>query len=214
MNYFLEWNIACCILAAVTIGELLPHWSPRRIQAAGLVVLMMLGVFGVTHLPRSANYVTMLRGRDSMLNARAAAAKQALDEIKAVKGPVLSEDMLLLTKAHKDIPWEPAIITQLAATGMFDESRAIARVERRWFDRIIVRSLSRDPQAFPGGHHHIYSDRMRAAINEAYEVRETLGDGYTIMQPRFKIASVPITEHALTGRSATQSSAAALPLSR
>jgi hypothetical protein len=202
MNYFLEWNIACCILAAVAVGELLPHWSPRRIELTGLVVLLMLGVFGVAHLPRSATYVTMLRGRDSALNARATAATHALAEIKAVRGPVLSEDMLLLTKAHKDIPWEPAIITQLAATGVFDESPAIARVERRWFDRIVVRSLAMEPTAYPSGHHPIYSERMRAAIEEAYEVRVKLPDGYTVMQPRF------------TYDTATQSSAAPPPLSR
>lgn len=182
--YFLEWNVACCILAGVTVGELLPSWRTHRISSAGLVVLLMLGVFGVDHLPRTETYVTMLRGRSPLLNARATAAARVLDEIKAVPGPVLSEDMVLLEKANKEIPWEPAIITQLAETGVFDERRALERLEARWFDLVVVRTLDRDPKSYAAGRHLLYTDRMRHAIQQAYEVRARLANGYTILQPR------------------------------
>jgi hypothetical protein len=182
-NYFLEWNVMCSILAGITTGEILRYGPTRRMSTAGVVVLLLLGLFGIDQLGRTVGYVRIMRGRDAALNARAVSAGRAFDEIKAARGPVFSEDMVLLAKANKDIPWEPATITQLAATGLFDETRTIETVEARWFDLIVAKTLDLRPFSYSGPH-VFYSERIREAIRDSYEVRADLGSGYTILQPR------------------------------
>jgi hypothetical protein len=184
MNYFLEWNVSCCVLAAIASGELLSLGPARRLTMAGVVVSLMLGIFAVNHVPRSINYVTMLRGKDSTLNARAAAVTRAAEAIAEVPGPVLSEDLLLLQRVNREVPWEPAIITQLAETGLFDENLALGKIRAQTFGLIVAKTLDLDPSRFPGGRHLLYTTRMRDAIHDAYEVRAKLGAGYTLLQPR------------------------------
>ena len=183
INYFLEWNATCCVLAGIAIGELLPYLPARRMHTAGIVVLLMLSIYGVNKLPRTFTYLKFARGRDATLNARAVSAKRALDEIVAASGPVLSEDMVLLMKANREVPWEPAIITQLAAMRTFDETLAIEKLRSRWFSLIVVKTLNL-PVVSSDGRHIYYTERIRDAIVEVYEVREDLGSGYTILRPR------------------------------
>jgi hypothetical protein len=183
INYFLEWNVTCCVLAGIAIGELLRYMPAHRMHTAGIVALLMVGIYGVSQLPRTAAYVRFALGRDATLNARAVASKRALDEIAAASGPVLSEDMVLLMKANKEVPWEPAIMTQLAAMRTFDETPAIEKLQSRWFSLIVVKTLN-VPIASYDGRHVFYTERIRDAIEDAYEPREDLGGGYTILRPR------------------------------
>jgi hypothetical protein len=173
-NYFIEWNVSCCMLAAMTIGDCVPFRLERKITVSGLVALLMVAVVGVNDLVRAKGYVDVALGRDSDLNERVETALRALREIRAVPGPVLSEDMVLLARANKDIPWEPAIIAQLAAAGTFDETRALDRVKARSFDLIVVRDLGSDL---------FYSRRMREAILNAYQVKTVLRH-YSVFEPR------------------------------
>ena len=49
---------------------------------------------------------------------------------------------MLLMKANREVPWEPAIITQLAAMRTFDETLAIEKLRSRWFSLIVVKTLN------------------------------------------------------------------------
>jgi hypothetical protein len=48
---------------------------------------------------------------------------------KRATKPVLSEDMVLLMQAGKEVPWEPAIISELSSKGLFDERKVVGMIE-------------------------------------------------------------------------------------
>ena len=49
--------------------------------------------------------------------------------IERAKKPVFSDDMVLLMQAGREVPWEPAIITELASKGLFDEGKIIKLID-------------------------------------------------------------------------------------
>ena len=73
-----------------------------------------------------------------------------------------------------------AIVTQLANVGLWDETPAIAMLERRVFDLVVVRKLD---------HPQRYTPTMRRAIEHAYYVAERIGESYVIMRPRLAEAT-------------------------
>jgi hypothetical protein len=171
-NHFIEWNVACCILAAIAVSDLFSFRTDHTVGAASLIVLLTVGIFGVNQLPRTRRYVKVLMGRDWRWMS-AQDTGRVFDEVKAVSGSVLSEDMVMLMNAGKEIPWEPAIMTQLAATRRFDETPAIERVRARAFSLIVVHNLNSTL---------FYSRRMRETILSNYEVKQVIGS-YTIFTP-------------------------------
>ncbi len=179
-NYFLEWNIACCALAGIVVGRTWQRSRGVRMGWSVALVWLLVGAAAVDELRVSRDYVRMLRGTDEAWNQQVHDADRALAAVRSVNGPVLSEDMVLLVKAGKDIPWEPAIVTQLANVGLWDETPAIAMLERRVFDLVVVRKLD---------HPQRYTPAMRRAIEHAYYVAERIGESYVIMRPRLAEAT-------------------------
>jgi hypothetical protein len=77
--------------------------------------------------------------------------------------PVLSDDMVLLMRAGKTVPWEPSIFGELAGLARWDESLIVDRIHARWFAFVITSGSKGDP---------VYDSRFNpavdAAIAEAY----------------------------------------------
>jgi hypothetical protein len=88
-------------------------------------------------------------------------------------GPVVSENMLALLDAGKEIPFEPAIIRWLTMKGIWDESGLIRMTESARFGAF---ALNR--------HTDLFTDRMLAAIRDAYEPVESVGDQWIFYRPR------------------------------
>ena len=174
-NYFLEWNIVCCSLAGIVVGRTWRRSRGVRMGWSVVLVWLLVGAAAADQLRASLKYLHMLRGTDAAWNQQVQDADLALAAVRSVKGPVLSEDMVLLVKAGKDIPWEPAIVTDLAKDGLWDETPAIAMLERRVFDLIVVRKLDDSRR---------YTPRIRLAIEQAYYVAQRIGESYVIMRPR------------------------------
>jgi hypothetical protein len=55
-------------------------------------------------------------------------AEELIRQVRAADRPVISDDMVLLLRAGKEVPWEPAIFSELASTGRWDESLIIDRI--------------------------------------------------------------------------------------
>jgi hypothetical protein len=94
--------------------------------------------------------------------------QQLLQRIASATKPVASDNMTLLMQAGKRVIFEPAIATELAELGMWDEAPLVAMIKARGFAFVVttgdahVRAARRTPA-------------VKAAIEEAYPKVEQLG---------------------------------------
>ena len=181
-NYFLEWNITCCILTGLLIGRVLGRGGRWRRSATATAIILVVGVVGVSRLETTIRQAHIIAGRDALLSAMGDNAGRVLDIMRATHGRVFSDDMTLLMKAGRDVPWEPAIATALAATGAWDERPALEMISARQFELIIVKRL--DSPLF-------FSPTIRAAIQRAYTDAGVRAGPYRILRPREAAAGGP-----------------------
>lgn len=174
-NYFLEWNVACCILIGLLTARVLRRGPSRHPGAAATAIILVVGVVGFTRLGTTVQQGAVIAGRNAELNRIAADAGRVLDIMRATPGPIFSDDMTLLVKAGREIPWEPAIVTVLAATGAWDERPALEMISTGRFELIVVRYLD-NPLYF--------SPAIRAAIQHAYTEAGAPAGPYRILRPR------------------------------
>ena len=153
--YFDEWMGALSIFIGVLVAAIAaPAGSGGllgriRFSNAVKVALPLLLIVQTVALPADLNFDfhDEKRARDSdALVARIARAEK----------PVLSTDMVLLMLAGKGVPWEPAIFTELAAVGRWDESRIIRMIEAHDFAFVITRDKA------------YFSPAVSDAVNAAY----------------------------------------------
>jgi hypothetical protein len=64
---------------------------------------------------------------------------ELVDRVRAAGKPVLSDDMVLLMKAGKGVPWEPAIFLELTRMGRWDERHIVNKIEDHDFAFVITR---------------------------------------------------------------------------
>jgi hypothetical protein len=106
-------------------------------------------------------------------DARAFAIQTRLvDRIRASTKPVMSEDMLLLLRAGKEVPIEPAIFTELAVAGVWDQQRLLSMLRNRDFGFIIYQKYGLDR----------FTPEMEHEIERNYPNVETVGN-FVLHQP-------------------------------
>jgi hypothetical protein len=93
--------------------------------------------------------------------------------VRATPGPVLSQDMVLLLRAGKEVPLEPAIIRDLARVGVCDETPLAELLRRHGFDFIITNNTQVDPY---------YTAFINRVIADEYPCIEKLGR-YWVRRP-------------------------------
>ena len=138
-----------------------PHrWT---IAARGLVPLFMLAqIWG---LPASRDF-----GANDPVKTRHLDALTS--RVRDASKPVLSEDMVLLMRAGKEVPWEPAIFIELASVGRWDERLIIGLIESHAFAFVITRD--EDDR---------YSAGLRHALWTAYPRTEAYGERTVHLPP-------------------------------
>jgi hypothetical protein len=185
VHYFLEWNLACCPLAGLVLGRALASWRPSSRYAPGGAALFLLLFFAaLTGLPdslRRINHVfLLLPGERRIQQVSRSSAAAALEIIEKTPGPVFCENMLLVMKAHKEIPIEPGINLYLSKAGVWDQSGFVNLIASRRFGVIILRNLDNP----------FWTDAIVQAIREYYVPAERLGDPsvensyYTVYRPQ------------------------------
>ena len=174
-NYFLEWNVACCILTGLLAGRVLKQSRRLPRSPTALAIILILGIIAFSRIGATARQWNIVAGRDPEFHQLAADAGRALDFIQATRGSVFSDDMTLLHKAGQDVPWEPAIATVLASAGVWDERLAIELINATKFEAIVVRYLN-EPLFF--------SPAIRAAVHDAYADAGAPAGPYRILRPR------------------------------
>jgi hypothetical protein len=101
------------------------------------------------------------------------ASTRALEALRSrianLPGPVLSDDMVLLLRAGKDVPWEPAIFAELASQGSWDQRLIIDRIKAHAFAMIVT-------QGQPGelNYDSRHTPEVTRAIAAAYPRIETM----------------------------------------
>jgi hypothetical protein len=159
-NYFIEWMCVWSVLIGVFVAPVLAGYSAQPLPAFGLAAALL---FQVAVLP------VWLFG--SWADPAEVPVMQALvDKIKAASAPVSSDDMILLMRAGKPVPWEPAIFAQLTATGAWDQTPLVAMVRRHAFAFLVTAGQHGDAL-----YDDRYSPELSTAIETAYPRIERYG---------------------------------------
>jgi len=163
VNYFLEFNLSVFVLASLFIARLLWRRRPKRaffkIALAYLLPIVLVACLTL----RVSALVYHLRS----MGTRQAEDSEALMRILSRSPePVMSEDMTLLYKTGKQLPFEPAIVRELAATHIWDETPLVNLISNRRFSVMII---SKDYMI------ERYSPAVLRAIRDNYKPTETHG---------------------------------------
>lgn len=171
VNYFLEWNLSACALAGLFVGRLLWSWRRGRLSRVGALayLLPVLVLAQQTETPLAV----LLHGDTGReeLAERARHSQALLRILRNSPEPVMSEDMTLLYKAGKQIPFEPAIIAELVAMGLWDDAPLVEMVRNRAFSVMLIEDVD-----------YRYSPELSEAIKDNYKPTEQYGD-LTVYRP-------------------------------
>ncbi len=66
-----------------------------------------------------------------------------VSEIRDANGPVVSDDMVLLQRAGKQVVWEPAIVNELIRTGQLDDEPLVKMIRERRFAFFLSENIKR-----------------------------------------------------------------------
>jgi hypothetical protein len=123
-SYFMPWEGSLAMFAGFATTLVLraaarkladDRWVPALLLA---LLPLALVIWPAQH---DGRHIAALRAMDR--NARAVAAL-----LSGTRGPVISDDMVLLLRTGRDVVWEPAIFAELAHTGMWDERQAVVAI--------------------------------------------------------------------------------------
>ena len=175
-NYFIEWMCAWCLWIGWLAGLCIDRLSrPLRGQSAVLPILLpLLLLLQCWMIPGAV--AGMRSGQ--MSQERQAIDVALLQRVEALKGPLLSDDMVLVIKSGREVGLEPGILLELAHTGLWDEQRLIDMLDKHEFAAIVTAYDPGDP-TFDAR----YLPRTQAAMLADYPVVERFGD-YRLRLPR------------------------------
>jgi hypothetical protein len=172
VNYFLEWTAALCVLSGMSLGVLL--WQALRaprFNTSVAVILMFPVLLAASALDKPLNALFGSRTDQEIRRERSEAYGELVPDLAATPGTVLSDDMVLLVRAGKDVVFEPATMRYVADAGTWNPSGFIARIAAKEFALIVI---SRPDKWHP---------RMLAAILQNYEPDRDVRN-FQIYRPR------------------------------
>jgi hypothetical protein len=162
-NYVIEWMCVLSIWVGVLVARIVAlamlllapatdrqGLSARKILAPGVVALLLVQAL----LTRSIDFPD-LREPETRTGWQ-----HLVERIRASPLPVLSDDMVLLRRAGKDVPWEPFMFTELTRLGRWDERQIVEMISRRAFGFVITTGRHGDS---------LYDSRYTEAVNRAIE---------------------------------------------
>ena len=175
-NYFIEWMCAWCLWIGWLAGWCIDRLNhPLHGRSAVLPILMpLLLVLQCWMIPGAV--AGMRDGQ--MSSARRATDLALLQRVKALKGPLLSDDMVLVIESGREVGLEPGILLELAHTGLWDEQHLIDMLNNHEFAAIVTAYGPGDP-TFDAR----YLPRTQTAMLADYPVVERFGD-YRLRLPR------------------------------
>ncbi len=163
INYFLDWLCIGSALAGVFLQELMSKAPGAPIVLATLCATVLISpVRFIPDHPSTADQAT----QDALVQ-----------QIQAATKPVASEDMVVLMRAGKPVIYEPAIVTELAALGRWDERSLVNMVASGGF--VFMLTEDNQPGATPRR-----SPAVNEAMRDAYPVVEQVSSRLWMHRPR------------------------------
>ena len=185
VHYFLEWNFACCPLVGLLFVRALHSWRPSsRYTLGGAALLLLVFLAALTGFPDSLRRINsvfrLTYGERLAQDAKFSSAASVMKVVADTPGPVFCENMVIVMKAHKEIPIEPGIQCFLAKAGVWDQSGFVTMIASQKFGTIILRNLNSE----------FWTKAIVEAIDKNYAPSEQIGDErfedchYTVYRPR------------------------------
>jgi len=166
-NYLIEWNLSACALAGLVVARFIWSWNTARRVSATAAVAYLLPVLMVAQEAESAfRFVVPSADVRQQHDDNVRNTQALVNILRSSPEPVMSENMTLLYMAGKQVPFEPAIITQLAKSGLWHETPVVDMIRRRAFSVMIIRDVDDTER---------YSTAVARAIKENYEPAEEYG---------------------------------------
>ncbi len=178
-NFFLAWDISLCILSTLCLFRLLATWRKNRPQTK-IYPIALISLLVLLFVPsrRIIAMVTEDFGRQIKEEA------QLVRLIQATAGPVLSDNMLIITKAGRKIEAEPATLSFLTLAGGWDETPYLRLFDKGYFSLIVTTPLLNASR---------YSPAVVASIEKNYVIEQKVGD-YLIYRPRVQAKTVLVKQ--------------------
>jgi len=172
MNYFLEWTAALVVLSGLAVGLLFRELQRAPRPTLGLIAASLFVLFlPFQLLGRTKKTMHPLAQFEIEKDQERQAYERMIPLIKNAQGQVLSDDMVLLIFAGKDVVYEPATMQFLAEKGGWSPVGFERRIASREFPFIITTSTQ---FWYPG---------VTDAIDDAYEQDLVIGK-YRLYKPR------------------------------
>lgn len=178
LNYFIEWMCTWSVLVGLIIaseagrtGTAVFKGLPIRFGACIPGFLAVLGLLFQAYSisdPRTDRFRSQQQIAD---------LSRLTERVRVAPGPVLSEDMVLLVKGGKEVPWEPSIFSELGSLGKWDETLITDMIRERRFSFVITVNS-------PG--HGFHPARFNPAVQQAIEAAYPRIDeiaGYLVRSP-------------------------------
>ncbi|HEU4713397.1 MAG TPA: hypothetical protein VFS76_17635 [Pyrinomonadaceae bacterium] len=163
-NYYLEMDVAMCLLAGLFLGWLIRREAHHRTRGQRILQIVVIVLF-IIHTGN--NWPQLNWTANAYRHPPVEYSPQVVEYIKRLPDPIYSEDMVVLMQAGKEVPAEPAIITALAMDGKWDETGFVDRIKRGEFSAIVIRNSLQNDQRFSKG--------VVDAIHESYYLAEKIG---------------------------------------
>lgn len=164
-NYAIEWLCALAVfvgLAAIPVIE-----AARGSAVASSRVLRALFLIA---LPVAAAQIPSQAVDAAAVHLQTERMSQVVARIRAARKPVISDEMVLLIRAGRDVAWEPAIAAELGHSGVYDEAAFANLVRRRAFAFFVTHG-DRGTTLFDERYNPVVADAMEAA----YPRKEKVG---------------------------------------
>ncbi|WP_439815954.1 hypothetical protein [Zavarzinia sp. CC-PAN008] len=159
-NYFFDWLAAGAALVGLAIVGLAERRA--RVHGGRADAVAALGLAVVLLWQAS---IALRFHRPWADPAGTATDHALLALVQATPGPILSDDMVLLLRAGRTVPFEPAMIRELTHAGIVPAEDVLALPRRRAFSLVLVRSSSPD----------LFSPEFRAELAAHYRKAERIG---------------------------------------
>jgi hypothetical protein len=128
-NFFLDWDCVGCVLIGVMLCDLVgAEWRASVVATGPILGLMIVGMLILPQRDIA----------DRALQQELAPMTALLSRVAAATKPVASEDMALLMRAGKPLVFEPAIATELAALGRWNEGPLVTMIRSGGFAFMIT----------------------------------------------------------------------------
>jgi hypothetical protein len=160
LNYLIPFSCSWALLAGIALAHSwhLMESHRRSLPLAALLAALIVQGLAIPGYGRARVVDPVIRRQYEEIVAL----------IRSTPLPVLSENMVALMQAGKDVPWEPAMITELTVGGVFDESKLIDMIQGVKFAFVVVTTSLDDSSR--------YTPAVSAALMAAYPNQRRLGN--------------------------------------